>query len=251
MSDKLKVLVWDEYPAHAPKELYPHGLRGAIVEGLQELDANGELEVQAIGLDEPDQGLPQSLLDEADVLLWWGHARHGEVEDELAERIAKAVHERGLGFICLHSGHYSKPFKKVLDATGHLKGGWREADDKEEITVCAPKHPIAHDVENFTLDAEEMYGAPFDVPPAEAMIFQSRFTVDGAMFPCGLVWTVGKGVDSEFTSGPGNGVNQGEGIGRVFYFRPGHETYKTYYHPTIRKIIYNGVRWAGKITPWK
>jgi len=242
----LKVLVWDEYPAHAPKELYPTSLRGAIADGLRELDTMNQLEVHAVGLDEAEQGLPDELLDSADVLLWWGHARHGEVNDELAEKIRVRVQEHGLGFVCLHSGHYSKPFRAILGATGHLKGGWRESTDTEEITVCAAQHPIALGVSNFTLEAEEMYGAPFDVPPAEAMIFQSYFPLGGEYFPCGLVWTVGKGVDPEFTSGPGGGVGQGEGIGRVFYFRPGHETYGTYFHDSVKQIIFNGTLWAGK-----
>jgi len=245
----IKVLVWDEYPGHAPKELYPTGIRGAVAEGLKALDTQNQLDVQAVGLDEPEQGLPDDLLNSADVLIWWGHARHGEVNDELAEKIKDRVHNHGLGFVCLHSGHYSKPFRAVLNATGHLKGGWREADpaDTEEITVCATQHPIALGVSNFTLEQEEMYGGPFDVPPAEAMIFQSFFPLGGEYFPCGLVWTVGQGVDPEFTSGPGGGKGQGEGIGRVFYFRPGHETFGTYFHESVKQIIYNGTLWAGKL----
>jgi trehalose utilization protein len=243
----LNVLVWDENPRHAPKELYPENLRGAIVEGLKELDTANELNVTAIHLDEADQGVPQSLLESADVLVWWGHARHGEVDDALAERVKKQVHERGLGFICLHSGHYSKTFKAVLGATGHLKGGWRESDDSETIRVCAPWHPIAQGVDDFVLPNEEMYGAPFDVPPPLEVIFQSRFSVDGATFPSGLVWTVGEGIDPAFTSGGGNAANQGEGKGRVFYFRPGHETYGTYFDKNVRRVIYNGVKWVGRL----
>jgi trehalose utilization protein len=245
----IKVLVWDEYPGHAPKELYPTGIRGAVADGLKELDKDGQLDVQAIGLDEPNQGLPDELLNSADVLIWWGHARHGEVADELAAKIKDRVHNHGLGFICLHSGHYSKPFRAILNCSGDLKGGWREANpaDTEEITVCAVQHPIALGVSNFTLEQEEMYGAPFGVPPAEAMIFQSFFPLGGEYFPCGLVWTVGKGIDPEFNSGPGGGKGQGEGVGRVFYFRPGHESYGTYFHEAVNQIIFNGTLWAGKL----
>jgi trehalose utilization protein len=249
MATPLKVLVWDEYPAHAPKEIYPDGIRGAVAEGLKRLDVAGEFEVTAIGLDEPDQGLPSELLASADVLLWWGHARHGEVKDELAEEIAKHVKTRGLGLVVLHSGHYSKPFQKTLNTTGHLKGGWREAEpaDTEEITVCAPRHPIAAGISDFTLDKEEMYGAPFDVPPAECLVFQSYFPLGGEYFPCGITWTVGEGIDPEFTSGPGGGKGQGDGKGRVFYFRPGHEAFDTYYKEPIQQVIYNGVRWAARL----
>lgn len=248
MAEKtLRVLVWDEYPAHAPKEIYPEGIRGAIAAGLRELDANNEIDVTPIGLDEPDQGLSDEALKSADVLLWWGHARHGEVEQSLADKIANEVKTRGLGFICLHSGHYSKPFKTVLGATGDLKGGWRESDDSEEIRVCAPWHPIAEGVQDFTLPNEEMYGAPFGVPPFQTLVLQSRFSVGNETFPSGIVWTIGEGIDPEFTSGPGGGKGQGEGVGRVFYFRPGHESYPTYFDANVKRVLYNAVRWAGKL----
>ena len=159
--------------------------------------------------------------------------------------IKAAVH-KGLGFIALHSAHYSKPFRKVLDCTGHLYGGWREADppDTEELRVCAPKHPITQGVNDFTLPAEEMYGAPFGIPPFQTMIFQSYFPLGGEYFPSFVV-TVGEGIDPEFTSGGGKGANRGMGAGRVFYFRPGHEAFPTYYNPNVRQIMHNGVLWAA------
>ncbi len=244
----VRVLIWDENPHHASKELYPNGIRGGVADGLISSDAAKLLEVKTAHLDEASQGVTDELLDNTDVLVWWGHARHGEVEDALAEKIAKRVQEGGMGFIALHSAHYSKTFTKVVNGTGHLKGGWREADDSEEITVCAPWHPIASGVENFILEDEEMYGGPFDVPPQEVLVFQSYFPSGGEAFPSGICWTVGTGIDPEFTSGPGKGVGQGKGVGRVFYFRPGHETYPTYLDPRVRKVIYNAVKWAGKLT---
>ena len=96
-------------------------------------------------LDEPDQGVSDKQLAETDVLfVWWGHARHGEVADSLAERVAKRTQEGGMGFVALHSAHYSKTFKKVVNGSGNLKGGWRESNDAAEaleIRVCAPWHP--------------------------------------------------------------------------------------------------------------
>ena len=248
MSKKVRVLIWDENPSHRSFAIYPNSLRTAIAEGLAQLDSKGELEVQTANLDDEDQGVTQEVLDSTDVLVWWGHARHGEVKDEIAEMVKKNVHEKGMGFICLHSGHYSKTFKAVLDCTGHLKGGWRESNDVETIQVCAPWHPICEGVETFIIPAEEMYGAPFDTPPPLTNIFQSHFSIGNETFPSGMVWTVGEGVDPDFTSGPGNGVNQGYGIGRVFYFRPGHETYPTYHQKEVQQVIYNGVRWAAKLT---
>jgi len=244
---KLNVVVWDENPSHAPKELYPESLRGAIADGLRKFDTKGELSVSVANLDDPEQGITDELLAKTDVLLWWGHARHGEVEDSVAERVKERCHKGGMGLIVLHSGHYSKIFKATVEGHGHLKGGWREADDKEEIRVCAPWHPIADGVSDFTLDAEEMYGSPFDVPPFETLVLQSRFSVGNETFPSGICWTVGEGIDPEFTSGPGNGVNQGHGKCRLFYFRPGHESYPTYFDGRVQRIIYNAVRWAGRL----
>ncbi len=245
---KLRVRVWDENPHHASKELYPGGIRGGVSAGLIESDTAKLLDVKEAHLDEPDQGLSDKILGETDVLLWWGHARHGEVADELAARIAKRVQEDGMGFVALHSAHYSKTFKAVIKGKGDLKGGWRESTDTEEIRVCAPWHPITEGVEDFTLANEEMYGGPFDVPPIEVVVLQSYFPLGGEVFPSGACWTVGKGIDPEFTSGPGGGVGQGHGVGRVFYFRPGHETYPTYLDPRVRRVIYNAVKWAGKLT---
>jgi len=248
MSSQLRVLVWDENPAHAPKEMYPDGIRGAVAEGLKAFDKDGEFVVSTAHLDDADQGVSDSVLAETDVLLWWGHARHGELNDDRAEAIKKLAHERGLGFICLHSGHYSKPFQAVIGGPGHLKGGWRESTDSEQIRVAAPWHPIAQGVEDFTIEAEEMYGSPFDVPPYETLVLQSYFPLGGESFPSGICWTVGEGIDPEFTSGPGAGKGQGHGKSRVFYFRPGHENYPVFFDERVRRVLYNAVRWSGKLS---
>jgi trehalose utilization protein len=224
--------------------LYPKSINGAIVDGLHEL-AGDKISATAINLDDPDQGITEEALANADVLIWWGHARHGQVKDEVAELIKQRVH-KGLGFVALHSAHYSKPFRAVLGATGHLKGGWREDQKSEVVTVCAPQHPIAQGVKDFTLEQEEMYGSPFEVPPPTCLVLQSYFPAGGEYFPCGITWTVGEGIDPAFTSGPGGGKGQGEGAGRVFYFRPGHETNPTYFNENVKRVIANGVLWAAR-----
>ncbi|GDX40551.1 trehalose utilization protein ThuA [Armatimonadota bacterium] len=244
--DKIRVLIWDENPSHAPKEIYPHGINGAIAEGLEALDPR--IQATSINLDMAEQGCAEALLAEADVLFWWGHARHHEVTEETARRVFTNVHERGMGLVALHSAHYSKILQWVLACPGHLKGGWREAEpaDTEEITVCAPRHPIAQGVSDFTLDREEMYGSPFDVPPPQCVVLQSYFPLGGEYFPSGACWSVGRGKTEGFTSGPGKGVGEGEGAGRVFYFRPGHETYPTYYDPNVRQIMRNAAVWCAR-----
>lgn len=245
----VRALVWDENPPHAPKSIYPVSINGAVAEGLARY-GGGAIAPSCANLDDQDQGVPESVLQETDVLLWWGHARHGEVKDETAERVTRHVHERGMGFVALHSAHYAKPFQKVVGGPGHLKGGWRENDppEREEIVVAAPWHPIAEAISDFVLDAEEMYGAPFDVPPPLVMVFQSHFPLDGKTFPSGLCWTVGRGKTEGFTSGPGKGIGEGFGVGRVFYFRPGHETIPTYYNPVIQRILANATLWCAHQT---
>lgn len=241
----VRVLVWDEAPAHAPKSVYPTSINGAIADGLNEM-GGGKITATVANLDDPEQGITPEALANTDVLLWWGHARHDEVAGDKAELIRAAVH-KGLGFIPLHSAHYSKPFKRVLDCTGDLMGGWREAQpaDAEELTVCAPRHPIAQGVSAFVLPQEEMYGAPFGVPPPEAIIFQSYFPLGGEYFPS-FATTVGEGIDPTFACGPGGGANRGEGAGRVFYFRPGHETYPTYFDTNVRRVLHNAVLWCAR-----
>ncbi len=240
----VRVLVWDEAPHHAPKSVYPSSINGAIAEGLNEM-GGGIIAAKTANLDDPEQGITEAALAEVDVLIWWGHARHDELADDKADLIKAAVH-KGLGFIPLHSAHYSKPFRKVLDCTGHLYGGWREAEpaDTEELRVCAPKHPITQGISDFVLPAEEMYGAPFGIPPVQTVIFQSYFPLGGEYFPS-FVTTVGDGIDPQFTTGSGKGANRGFGAGRVFYFRPGHEAFPTYYDANVKQILHNGVLWAA------
>jgi trehalose utilization protein len=246
VSDRpINVLVWDEHASHVPVAVYPDGIRGAVAAGLRELGSDA-VAVQTAHLDDPYQGLPTGVLRDLDVLVWWGHIRHREVADETATNIAEQVHQHGLGFIALHSAHYSKPFQRVLGCPGHLKGGWREDDQPEELRVCAPHHPIARGVRDFTLAKEEMYGAPFDVPPPAVVVLQSHFPAGGEYFPSGCCWTVGAGIDAAFTSGPGKGIGQGEGAGRVFYFRPGHESVPTFFNPDVRLVLWNAVQWAAR-----
>ena len=248
-SEIVRALVWDENPPHAPNAIYPQSINGAVAQGLEKM-GNGQIQVRTANLDDPEQGITEAALAEIDVLLWWGHMYHGRVSDTTVQRVLDRVHHGGMGFIALHSGHYSQTFKAVVGGHGHLKGGWREMEgmEQEDVYVTAPWHPIAQGIpEKFTLQ-EEMYVSPFDVPPPLTMVFQSHFPFDGKTFPTGLCWTVGEGIDDEFTSGHGRGVGEGFGKGRVFYLRPGHETVPTYYNPIVQQVITNGVLWCAHRT---
>lgn len=222
----IRVTVWNEYRHEQQDEkyrkVYPDGIHGAIAEGLRELPG---LEVRTATLDEPEHGLTDEVLNSTDVLTWWGHMAHREVRDDIVEKIQKRVVQDGMGLIVLHSGHYSKIFRKLMGTTGSLK--WREANDKERIWVVEPGHPIAEGLNEWIeVGEEEMYGERFDIPAPDTLVFISWFT-GGEVFRSGCCY------------------NRGQG--RVFYFRPGHETYPTYYKPEIRKIIGNAVKWAAPI----
>ena len=218
---KGKVVVWSE--GTAPKNVYPDDINTAIAEGLKPLKG---WEVVTANLKDPDQGLPDSLLNSANVLIWWGHQKHGDVKDELVQRIVKRVKEDGMGFIATHSAHYSKPLKAILGTNC----GWKYYIDDGtpvELIVKAPKHPIAKGVKNFTVPKTERYGDPFEVPTPDTLIFDGVYTLkDGKMENAqqGMVWQVGKG--------------------RVFYFQPGHEAYPIYFMDEVRQIFRNGVQWC-------
>ncbi len=223
MSNKLRVVVWGEN-LHEHKNpvvggIYPEGMHNAIADGLR---ASGDdLEVGTATLQEAEHGLPEKRLAEIDVLIWWGHLAHDKVADEIAERVQRAV-LGGMGLIVLHSGHFSKPFRKLMGTPCGLC--WREADDKERIWVCNPGHPIAAGIDRyFELPAEEMYGEPFAIPQPDEQVFISWFE-GGEVFRSGCCWN--------------------RGAGRIFYFRPGHETYPTYHDRNVRRVIANGARWA-------
>lgn len=224
-----QVVVWSEGTANVDpgsKKVYPDDINTAIAEGLKPLQQEG-WEIVKASLNDPDQGLSESRLSSTDVLIWWGHKKHGEVKDDLVAKIDSRVREGKMGFIGTHSCHFAKPFKKLMGTAC----SWREyvADGTSaEIRVNEPNHPICKGVENFHLKAIERYGEPFAVPTPESVPLQGMYTrPDGKTEPArmGLCWTVGNG--------------------RVFYFTPGHETYDDYYQPPVRRIFVNAVRWAA------
>jgi trehalose utilization protein len=225
----LRITVWGEnvhehqHPAVAA--VYPKGMHTVIAEGIRELLPAAQ--VTAVTLQEPEHGLTEERLARTDVLTWWGHMAHAQVEDRIAERVQKRVLE-GMGLIVLHSGHYAKVFKRLMGTTCSLT--WREADERERLWVCNPGHPIAQGIDRyFELSAEEMYGEPFGVPPPDEQVFISWFE-GGEVFRSGCCWT--------------------RGNGRIFYFRPGHETYPTYYDKNVRRVIANAAEWARPQGTW-
>jgi trehalose utilization protein len=217
----LKVVVWNENRHEQTnkivKEIYPEGIHGAIASFLK----TEELEVRTATLDEKDHGLTEEVLKDTDVLIWWGHMAHHEVRDEIVERVKQRVLE-GMGLIVLHSGHFSKIFKTLMGTSCDLK--WREANEKERIWIIDPSHPIVEGLgEYIEIEREEMYGEHFDIPAPDQLLMVSWFE-GGEVFRSGCTYQRGKG--------------------KIFYFRPGHETFPTYYHKDVQRVIINAVIWA-------
>ncbi|MFB9324665.1 ThuA domain-containing protein [Paenibacillus aurantiacus] len=222
----IRVTVWNEYRHEKTNpqvaEIYPEGIHRAIAGYLS---AEGPFEVGTATLDEPEHGLTDEVLGATDVLIWWGHMAHGEVQDEIADKVRDRVLQ-GMGLIVLHSGHGSKVFELLLGTrTGALK--WRDDGEKERIWVIEHGHPIADGLgEYIDIPKEEMYGERFEIPAPDELVFISWFE-GGEVFRSGCCYRRGKG--------------------KLFYFRPGHETFPVYHHPQVMQVIKNAVRWAAPV----
>ena len=219
----IRVTVWNEYRHEKQHEeiakLYPEGMHEAIAKHLR---TQPGMEVRTATLDEPEHGLTDDVLAATDVLTWWGHAAHAEVRDEIVEKVRQRVWD-GMGLIVLHSGHFSKIFKSLMGTSCDLK--WREIGEKERLWVVEPGHPIVDGIgETIELEHTEMYGERFDIPQPDTLVFVSWFP-GGEVFRSGCCYHRGRG--------------------KIFYFRPGHETFPIYYHPDVLRVITNAVRWAA------
>ncbi len=218
----INVTVWNEYLHERRNDkvraIYPRGIHQAIAEGLRN---RGDFKVRTATLEEPEHGLSQDLLNTTDVLLWWGHLAHDQVSDAVVERVQLRVLS-GMGLIVLHSGHYAKIFKRLMGTYCSLR--WREAKERERLWNLRPDHPILQGIpEYIELSQEEMYGERFDIPEPEELLMISWFQ-GGEVFRSACTWT--------------------RGYGRIFYFRPGHETFPTYHHPHVLRILANACVWA-------
>jgi trehalose utilization protein len=220
----IRVTVFNEFHHENHYEpamkIYPEGIHRVIADYLK-----GErFEVSTATHEQPEHGLTEAVLNGTDVLVWWSHILVEEFRDEIVERIHRRILD-GMGFIVLHSGAQSKIFKKLMGTSCAIK--WREADEKERIWVVKPNHPIVEGIgEYIEIPHEEMYGEFFDIPDPDEVIMISWFQ-GGEIFRSGITYTRGKG--------------------KIFVFRPGHETCPTYYHPQVMKVIANSVRWASSI----
>ena len=225
MADKIRVTVWNEYRHEKESAeiaaIYPQGIHGAIAAFLKNQPG---LEVCTATLDEPEHGLTEEVLANTDVLTWWGHMAHGDVQDEIVDRVQEHV-LNGMGLIVLHSGHFSKIFKRMMGTSCSLK--WREIGEKNRLWVTAPGHPIVEGLgEYFEIPHTEMYGEFFDIPQPDVQVFISWFQ-GGDVFRSGCCFFRGRG--------------------KIFYFQPGHETLPIYYQKEVQHVISNAVRWTAPV----
>ena len=218
----IKVTVWNEFfhekTEEVVKNIYPEGIHKAIAEFLGKED---DIEVRTATLDDEDCGLTQEVLDDTDVLIWWGHVRHDLVPDEVVKRVQTEV-LKGMGMIFLHSAHHSKPFKALMGTTCNLC--WRESGDFERVWVVDPASPITQGLgKYFEIPHEEMYGERFDIPEPDRLVLLGWYE-QGEVFRSGCCFK--------------------RGNGKIFYFQPGHESCPTYYIPEVQLVLKNAVRWA-------
>jgi trehalose utilization protein len=229
MSNPIRVTVWGENRheqiSPAVQAVYPDGMHTVISEGIHEELGEG-VSVRTVVLDDPEHGLTEDVLAETDVLTWWSHIAHGEVADDVVQRVRARV-LAGMGLIVFHSSIHSKIFLSLMGTSCNIR--WREANERQLVWTVDPTHPIAIGVpQPVIVPEDEMYGEHFDIPTPDELVFISSFA-GGEVFRSGCCFK--------------------RGSGRVFYFMPGHETHPVYFQPEIRRIIANAVAWACNPSP--
>ena len=274
----VRIVVWDEQQP-AQKQAYEDFLGNQIALSLKKQPG---LDVSSRRHDDPEQGISAEVLDRCDVLIWWGHVRQREIKPEAGQRIVERIKQGKLSLIALHSAHWSTPFieamneRTIADALATLTPDERKTTKTEvirpekygvqsrndpltptidrrresdgtlvlkinlpnccfpayrpdgkpsHVRVLLPRHPIVEGLPHeFDIPHTEMYDEPFHVPRPDGVVFEERWDA-GERFRSGMVWRLGKG--------------------RVFYFRPGHETFEVYKQPEVLQIIENAARWLA------
>ena len=226
MKEVIRVTVWNEFlhEKQSPEiaKIYPEGIHGAIAKYLS---GKPEFKVRTATLEMPEHSLSDDVLNNTDVLVWWGHMAHDRVSDAVADKVYRRITNGGMGLIVLHSGHYSKIFRRLMGTSCGLR--WREAGERERLWVVSPGHPIASGLgDYFEIEHTEMYGEYFDIPAPDQLVFVSWFQ-GGEVFRSGCCFHRGRG--------------------KIFYFRPGHESFPIFHNPTVLKVIENAARWAAPV----
>lgn len=219
----MKITIWNEFIQEKTDEpvaaVYPDGIHNVIADYLR----SEGLDVRTATLNEPQHGLSETTLSDTDVLVWWGHKAHSEVDDKIVDKIQDRV-LNGMGLVILHSAHYSKIFKRMMGTSCDL-GIVRDDGKRERVWVIEPNHPICRGLNKyFDIPNTEVYGERFDIPDPDTLVLLSSFE-GGEVFRTGCCYR--------------------RGLGKIFYFRPGHETYPIFYQPEVQQIIKNSILWAA------
>lgn len=220
----MKVLVFCEKNDGAEvRAAYPEGLGEYLVQILRDAGHTATLlPITASGV----EGFSDELLNEAEVAFWWGHMYHSCVQADIVDKVVDRVH-RGMGIIFLHSAHLSQPFLRLIGTTGFLT--WREDGERERLWCVDPSHPIAAGLGDYIdIPKEEMYGEPFGIPTPDELVYIGWFE-GGEVFRAGCVFK--------------------RGLGKLFYFNPGHETYPTYRIPAVRKLLVQACEYVAPKQP--
>jgi trehalose utilization protein len=274
----VNVVVWDERQPEQ-KQAYDDFLGNRIAGHLK---GKPGLSVKSVSIEDGEKGLSPAVLRGCDVLVWWGHRRQAEVTPKMAAPLVERIGEGTLSLVALHSAHWSTPFMEAmnertrLDAEKALKRdgakveiayvdptkrytlpkstdrltpytdlrkfpdgreratvyrpyccfpAYRTDGKPSQVRVLKPDHPICKGLPaTFELPETEMYAEPFHVPEPDEVVLEERWAT-GEWFRSGMVWTIGKG--------------------RVFYFRPGHETYPVFKEKPVLQLLENAVRWLA------
>lgn len=274
---KIRVLVWDE-TGDAQKEAYENYLGKCIAD---QLSKNAAFSVSSATLNDKQQGIGTEVLNNTDVLIWWGHIRHGEISTAKGQEIVQRIATGNLSFIGLHSAHWSVPFIEAMNEVTRRRIFADSSLKKEDVTFIAPEvrkslpkredrlapytdirkfpdgskklevhlpnccfpdvrndgkpstirvqkkeHPIVKGLSPvLRLQQTEMYNEPFHVPEPDQLILEECWE-GGEWFRSGMLWNLGKG--------------------KVFYFRPGHETYPIFKEKWVMQLLTNAVQWLGQ-----
>jgi trehalose utilization protein len=221
----IHVTLWNEFiheqKDDAVKSIYPDGMHRVWRQALEE-HLGKRVTVREAHLSQPEHGLSEAVLEATDVLFWWGHIAHDQVDDAIIERVAERV-LRGMGLVALHSTHFSKLFRRLMGTSCRLN--WRNGTDRELVWTVNPSHPIARGVEiPIQIPGQEMYGEYFDIPQPEELVFISSFS-GGEVFRSGCCFQ--------------------RGFGRIFYFSPGDQEYPVYHHPGVKQVLANAAEWVA------
>lgn len=226
MTQPVRVTVWNENVHEQRDEpvrkIYPEGMHGAIAAGLRER-LGARVEIRCATLAEPEHGLTEEVLEQTDVLTWWGHAAHGAVEDEVVDRVVRHV-QAGMGLVVLHSAHMSKVFRRLMGTPCTLRWRRGEAGERELVWTVAPGHPLTRGVpQPIAIPHQEMYGEFFAIPQPDELVFVSSFA-GGEVFRSGCCFR--------------------RGAGQIVYFSPGDQDFPVYHQPEIQQVIANAVLFA-------